>query len=221
MFLMRRFIHLFSIASALVCALLTLLVASGRFVQTDFDFTARLQPQIPVGLDPLLTLTTELGSIEFTSVVFGITLLRIKGEKREKGKIIAGFIGGLCIILLAKNLIHHPAPPVLFHRATQFATLPSSYVHTQYSYPSGHMYRFVFVSILLLNTVFHYWRKRSMSILVGSILFLNGLLAIGLIVLGKHWMTDAIGGATLAGTIAGITVGTVVRFEKKSFEAKN
>lgn len=185
--------------SLVIAGVLSLFVANGRFVQTDFDFTVRLQDNVIPRFDNELPFFVDIGSMEcMTLLLFGITAL-LPTRKRYKLAVLVAYAVGLALVWIGKETLHHPAPPFLFHRGGSGLHFPSSYVQIQYSYPSGHTYRTFFVATLLIATLF----KSSMHLLVKIGITLASLaisigLVIALIVLGKHWLTDVLGGASLA-----------------------
>ncbi len=182
-----------------VAIVLSLFVSNGRFVQTDFDLTVRLQDNVIPRFDNELAYFVDLGSMEFmTLLLLGITTV-LPTKKRYKLAIILAYLLGLVLVWVGKETLHHPAPPFLFHRGGSGLHFPSSYVQIQYSYPSGHTYRTFFVVTLLIATLAQ--AKHHLAVKLGIALMCS-LAAVGLvialIVLGKHWTTDVIGGASLA-----------------------
>jgi undecaprenyl-diphosphatase len=68
---------------------------------------------------------------------------------------------------------------------------PQFYINEQFSYPSGHTSRAVFIAIVV-------WllakKRRNVGI---ALLAWVGLIALGRIYLGSHWLSDVIGGGLL------------------------
>lgn len=193
--------------SLLVLSILTLLVftyvsytvAKERWQKLDFDTMVRLQDKVPKRFDDNFSLLSLLGSAEVTvgfCIVMGVlALLRFK---------IRTFLAWTMIVpaslaeVFGKLVLYHPGPPLFFHRTTLATHLPSFYVHTEFSYPSGHMTRTVFIVTVLACLVF-FSKKNSvikyalLSILLGFAI-LMGLTRVSL---GEHWLSDVIGGSIL------------------------
>lgn len=174
-------------------------VAKERFQQSDFDTTVKIQDRIPKNFDDNFSYFSLIGSVEITFIF--CLMLAILAILRLRWK---AFFGWLMIIpasaveVFGKLIIYHPGPPILFQRTNLATHLPSFYVHTEFSYPSGHMTRTIFIITVLscilffskLNSVFKY----SASFVLISLAFLMGLTRVSL---GEHWLSDVAGGGLL------------------------
>ena len=196
---MKKLLSLLSLISIFVFTIFSYTVAKERWQNTDFDFMVKLQDHISPRFDDKFSILSFLGSVEVT---FGIALMMIiLALLRLKW---LGILGWLMIIpatsaeVFGKLVLYHPGPPVFFHRTNVFTHLPSFYVHTEFSYPSGHMTRSVFIVtvflVLIVYSRLNFPAKFFSSVILIGLIFLMGLSRISL---GEHWLSDVIGGTIL------------------------
>ena len=174
-------------------------VAKERWTKLDFDTTVKLQDHIPRKFDQHFSYFSLLGSVEvtigFCLVMALLSLIRLK---------LLPVLGWLMIIpatlaeVFGKLVLFHPAPPVFLNRTAVFTHLPSFYVHTDFSYPSGHMTRTIFIITIFL-TMIVYQSKDSFSKLLWISVLISLAILMGLtrIYLGEHWTSDVAGGGFL------------------------
>ncbi len=182
----------------------------------DFAVTVKVQEKIDRSahlrlasfVDTMMTGTTFFASPEFTSaVVIILTGLALYDRKKKSwnGKafvILTGFVAIVLVELYGKSIVHHPSPPfsMIKHATSIF---PANYINEQFSYPSGHAARAVFVSIIsyLSFSIYHLaLRKRLIfGLCLGSYVL---LVSISRIYLGHHWFSDIIGGMLLSSGFA-------------------
>jgi membrane-associated phospholipid phosphatase len=190
-------------------------------VQDAIDRSARLRTAALVG--EVMEGSTFFASPEF-SVVVVLLLTGWAAYDRKKKKIRwQALVIPIAFTLLigaelyGKSVVHHPAPP-FFMIKNPTTIFPKYYINEQFSYPSGHAARAVFLaliasSFLLSSSIF---RKKRMKI-VGISLFVTyvALVALSRIYLGHHWLSDIAGGILL-GIGAGL-VGLAVYMAQKFF----
>lgn len=193
------------LGSLLGFLILTGLVIKDRLRSLDFDVTVKLQDKIPPRFDDNLVHLIDFGSMEVQTTLIVIALLLAPVSKRIKLMLAGAYVAGLVITLMGKNFLPQPAPPFLLQRGSIGFAFPSSHVQVDASYPSGHTFRVMFLSALLIGS---YLVSRTRTwlhlFLAMTSLKIATLILIGLILLGKHWMTDVLGGIFLAiGLVSG------------------
>ena len=110
-------------------------VAKERWQGIDFDTTVKIQDHISRKYDQIFSYFSLLGSVEVT---VGICILfAFLALLRGKWLPIFGWsmiVPATLAEVFGKLVLFHPGPPVLFHRSLLPTSLPSFYVHTDFSY---------------------------------------------------------------------------------------
>lgn len=174
-------------------------VAKEYWQKTDFEITVKLQDHISRRLDKYFSYLSLIGSAELT---FGFCLIMaILAAIRLK---FLPILGWLMIVpasmgeIFGKLVLFHPAPPVFLHRSILPSGLPSFYIHTDFSYPSGHMARTVFIATIFISmAIFQQKGNLRKIVITSSCLGLIFLMGLTRVYLGEHWLSDVLGGVLL------------------------
>jgi len=219
---MRQRIAVFIGGIVLLCVftLFSYWVRHGAFRTVDFAFTVKIQDTID--RSPRLRLSRMVGEVMEGSTFFAspevsvvavlfITGITLYDFRKKKIRWIAFVIPLLFFFLVmgevyGKSVVHHPAPP-FFMIKNPTTIFPKYYINEQFSYPSGHAARAVFIAcsaLCLLPSVLRHG-KRGISILCIGIIYIL-LVSISRIYLGHHWLSDVTGGWLLGIGCSGIAV---------------
>lgn len=172
-----------------------------RAIIRNMDFTAtvkvqdRIDKSVHLRLAALVDNTMEgatfFASPEFSSiVVLVLTAIAFRRKKWRALLIPAAFILIVLVEVYGKTVVHHPSPSFSMIKHTT-SVFPANYINEQFSYPSGHTARAVFVALIAWIVL-----NKKKWIGVCTILYVI-LVAVSRIYLGHHWLSDVIGGILL------------------------
>ena len=178
--------------------------------QLDFNTTVRLQDNISRKFDDVFSVFSLIGNFEVMLIV--LIVLFVVLRKFIAGAIAFFLFGMFHIIeLYGKNFVDHFPPPEFLLRTKRFLEFPQFHVRAEFSYPSGHSGRTMFISAIIIIIVLFSKRisKPVKAAIIAGVLGFDAIMLVSRIYLGEHWTTDVIGGALL-GLSLGLLTSAVV-----------
>lgn len=193
----------FARAALLLFTALTILVGMNLLSEIDVRATLIFQTFVPRIFDLPFSILSLLGSFEITvGILLAVMLSRYGRKLSPIISVWSFFILGTLVELGGKLYLFHPAPPELFFRNVGIL-FPSVYIHTNYSYPSGHMFRTVFIIVILIYFLTGAKRRLFTITILCILLF---LMATSRIYLGEHWLSDVVGGTLLGAFFGALSI---------------
>lgn len=175
----------------------------------DFSLTVKVQERIDTSshlrasafVGNLMEGATFFASPLFTVVVTLLLTWQFVYDRKKRRWYVRALVIPVALVMIVmleiygKSIVHHPSPPfsMIKHPTTIF---PADYINDQFSYPSGHAARALFMAALTGLWILRekYFHKRTLVIplflLVGYVM----LVSISRIYLGHHWLSDVVGG---------------------------
>lgn len=194
-------------------------VKGGGLKDTDFAVTVKIQERIDTS--SRLRLAQVVGNVMegatffaspevSTLAVLVLTGFAIYDRKKKRVRWSAFIIPVAFFLIVAgelygKSVVHHPAPP--FYMIKNPTTIfPKFYINEEFSYPSGHTARAVFLVIIVSSIMYQVLQKQQRGkrmLMISVLVAYVALVAISRIYLGHHWLSDILGGVLL-GTSMGV-----------------
>lgn len=189
-----------SLTAGLVFLALAAAVAFGLTREVDLAVIRAFQSIASYPIDVAVNAHTLVGQLAITlplSVVIAVIAQRRLGGYAWLGPLFILATGG--IELVFKSLAAHPGPPREFIRAFGNPLGIPREFHPPYAFPSGHMARLTFLTLLLAGLF------PSRAIVVLGLVFV-GLSLYARVYIGDHWISDSLGGIALGSSVGAAAI---------------
>lgn len=174
----------------------------------DFNTTVVLQDHVSRRFDKIFSFFSDFGKFEVMTLA--LLLLLITARKFYAGLWVFFLYGSFHLIeLFGKFFVNHPPPAEFMLRTERIINFPQFHVRSEFSYPSGHSGRAMFVSLFAMILL---WRAKRIPVwlkvvITFGLVVYDGIMLFSRVVMGEHWLTDVVGGMLLGiafGFLAGI-----------------
>lgn len=183
-----------------------LLETRGIFSAVDPVVTRALQSANAPELDLTLSFFSLLGSFELTlALVLAIALWVFRAKRRVFSSLI---LFGMILVFefVGKLFLYHPGPPPEFFRFALPFALPTAFVQTNYSFPSGHVSRTIFLAVVAWGVSWKLLSKRRATVVTLVAVLVAAVMIYSRIYLGEHWASDTLGGLLLGSAMGFFTL---------------
>lgn len=229
----RKLLLLLALLFIFCFTLFSRFVKLGGMKTADFAITVKVQERIDNSSRlRLARFTGEAmeGATFFASPMVAsigmllLTMLSALSRKKWRWMALAiPILFGLMTLaeIYGKSVVHHPAPP-FFLLKNPTTIFPKYYVQEDYSYPSGHAARAIFLGITLFSYfLYHtaFFKRNNVKLLteIGIISYVC-LIAVSRIYLGHHWASDVLAGLLLGGGSGLLTQSITLPYNTKRNE---
>ena len=194
-----------SIAAALLVTamflVLAALVATNIAGPGDLGMTIAFQSVASYPLDLLANGETILGQGVVTlALAAGLAAILWRRTGPIAALAPALMLVTVPIELFFKSVLVQPGPPREFTRA--FHNFLGFYIETNASFPSGHVTRLTFLTLIAASLYPRGWTPTAAALFLVLAAYLR-------VYIGDHWMSDALAGIALGGAFASLAVGWI------------
>lgn len=225
---MKKRYFLFSIPFIFLLAFGILSKYEDRQFMRHLDYAVTVKLQDRIDRSSHLRLASVVGntmegatffaSPEFTVLVTLVVTGALLYDRKKRSWRSVGIVVPVALIAIVlfeiygKSIVHHPSPPfsMVKHPTTIF---PADYVNEQYSYPSGHAARSVFMAVIVGILLWCEGIRKKIAVISTALLLVLYVLLVSVsrIYLGHHWFSDVAGGLLLGAAFGLLSAVVVIR----------